>query len=101
VTRCAGLQRDGRRCGAPPIGGLRRKRERTVVGAYELEGLASIPALRRLLEEVALPLGPALGPPALAVASALVKRVPCYRMEWTPAEPPWARLAEALRTGGD
>lgn len=35
-------------------GGLRRKREGTVAGAYELEGLASIPALRRILEIVAV-----------------------------------------------
>ena len=77
MTRCAGRQRDGRQCGAPPIrgeawclwhsperedeaaearrlGGLRRKRERMVAGAYELEGLASIPALRRILEVVAV-----------------------------------------------
>jgi hypothetical protein len=77
MLTCAGTQRDGRRCGAPPIrgdrfclfhsperedeaaearrlGGLRRKRERTVVGAYDLEGLASVPALRRLLEVVAI-----------------------------------------------
>jgi hypothetical protein len=77
VTRCAGRQSDGRQCRAPPLrgeslclfhspahaeeaaearrlGGLRRKRERTVVGAYELEGLASVPALRRLLEVVAV-----------------------------------------------
>src|SRR4029453_1972646 len=72
-----GRQRDGRQCGAPPIrgeafclwhsperedeaaearrlGGLRRKRERTVAGAYELEGLSSVPALRRILEVVAV-----------------------------------------------
>jgi hypothetical protein len=77
VNRSAGRQRDGRQCGAPPtrgetyclwhsperedeaaearrLGGLRRKRERTVAGAYELEGLASIPALRRILEVVAV-----------------------------------------------
>ena len=77
VSRCAGRQRDGRQCGAPPIrgepyclwhspereeeaaearrlGGLRRKRERTVAGTYELEGLASVPALRRILEVVAV-----------------------------------------------
>ena len=59
MSRCAGRQRDGRQCGAPPIkgepyclwhsperedeaaearrlGGLRRKRERTVAGTYEL-----------------------------------------------------------------
>lgn len=77
LTHCAGRQRDGRRCGAWPIrgepfclwhsperedeatearrlGGLRRKRERTVAGAYDLEGLTSVPALRRILEIVAV-----------------------------------------------
>ena len=77
MSRCAGRQRDGRQCGAPPIrgepyclwhspereeeaaearrlGGLRRKRERAVAGTYELEGLASVPALRRILEVVAV-----------------------------------------------
>lgn len=77
LVRCAGRQPDGRSCGAWPIrgerfclwhspereeeatearrlGGLRRKRERTVAGAYDLEGLASVPALRRILEVVAV-----------------------------------------------
>jgi hypothetical protein len=66
---------------------------------FTLERLRPPEALRRLLEEVALPLGPSLGPPALAVASALIERVPSYRMEWTPSEPPWARLDEALGDG--
>ncbi len=73
VTKCAGRQRDGRRCGAWPmkgedfclwhspaheaeaaearrLGGLRRRREKTVAGAYELEGLASIGDIRRIIE---------------------------------------------------
>ena len=77
LMRCAGRRPDGRPCGAWPIrgeshclwhspghedeaiearrlGGLRRKRERTVAGAYDLEGLASIAALRRILEVVAV-----------------------------------------------
>ena len=77
LTRCAGRQRDGRQCGAWPIrgeahclwhsperedeagearrlGGLRRKRERTVVGAYHIDGLGSIEDLRRILEIVAV-----------------------------------------------
>jgi hypothetical protein len=68
-----GLQRDGRRCGAYPIrgedyclwhspdheeeakearrlGGLRRKREKTVAGAYDVTGLATVEDIRRLLE---------------------------------------------------
>ena len=73
MVKCAGRQRDGRRCGAPPmrgeeyclfhspehaedaaearrLGGLRRRREKTVVGAYGIEGLDSVAAIRRILE---------------------------------------------------
>ncbi|MFW6175046.1 MAG: hypothetical protein ACOC5K_04635 [Chloroflexota bacterium] len=32
------------------LGGLRRRRERTVTGAYQLEGLGSVGEIRRLLE---------------------------------------------------
>jgi hypothetical protein len=77
LTRCADRQRDGRPRGAWPmrgelfslwhspahedeaaearrLGGPRRKRETSVAGAYDLEGLASLPALRRILEVVAV-----------------------------------------------
>ncbi|MBN1321152.1 MAG: hypothetical protein JXA87_09965 [Thermoleophilia bacterium] len=32
------------------LGGLRRRKEKTLVGAYELEGLRTVPAIQRLLE---------------------------------------------------
>jgi len=32
------------------LGGLRRRREKTVVGAYGIEGLDSVAAIRRILE---------------------------------------------------
>ena len=32
------------------LGGLRRRKEKTVAGAYDLEGLDDIPKIRRLLE---------------------------------------------------
>jgi len=32
------------------LGGIRRRRERTVSGAYEFEGLESVPSIRRVLE---------------------------------------------------
>lgn len=32
------------------LGGLRRRKERTVAGAYEFAGLATVPDIRRLLE---------------------------------------------------
>ena len=73
VSRCAGTRPDGRQCRAwPPrgeafclwhspdkedeatearrLGGLRRRREKTVPGAYDLAGLDSIEAIRRIIE---------------------------------------------------
>jgi hypothetical protein len=38
------------------LGGLRRKREVTLAGAYDFEGLTSVPQLRRLLEVAAFDL---------------------------------------------
>lgn len=75
--RCSGLTNAGARCDATPLrdqdfcfwhspehaqeavearrlGGLRRRREGTLAGAYEFEGLASTANLRRLLEVAAL-----------------------------------------------
>ena len=74
---CEGIAEGGERCRAQPmrdvpfcfwhspehaqeaaearrLGGLRRRREGTVAGAYEFEGLASAADLRRLLEIAAL-----------------------------------------------
>jgi hypothetical protein len=70
---CKALRDDGHPCGAPPLrtgtfclwhdpehakevaearrlGGLRRRREATLAGAYDFEGLSSIPQIRRLVE---------------------------------------------------
>ena len=70
---CKGHKQDGERCRQAPLhgeeycfwhhpeheaeadqarklGGQRRRREKITEGAYDLEGLASVPALRRLLE---------------------------------------------------
>jgi hypothetical protein len=70
---CRARNAGGEPCGAPPLhgqkkcfwhsaehaaeaaearrlGGMRRRREGTLAGAYELESLASVPDLRRLLE---------------------------------------------------
>ena len=38
------------------LGGLRRKREHAVAGAYDIEGLEDLPSLRRVLEVAALDL---------------------------------------------
>ena len=71
--RCLHDHDDGRACGAPPLkrgdrcfwhapdqsddaaearrlGGLRRKREKTIAGAYDLAGPGSIDAIQRVLE---------------------------------------------------
>lgn len=71
--RCAQEMPDGRLCQAPPgrdsalcfwhdpgkaedlaeaqrLGGLRRRRERTLAAAYDVAGLGSIEAIRRILE---------------------------------------------------
>jgi hypothetical protein len=73
TVSCAGELPDGRRCRSWPIrgepyclwhspdreeeaaearrlGGLRRRREKAVSGAYELTGLDSVQAIRRILE---------------------------------------------------
>jgi hypothetical protein len=72
ATRCAGQTPDGRRCRSWPIrdesyclwhspereeeaaearrlGGLRRRREKAVAGAYDFGGLDSVPSIRRIL----------------------------------------------------
>jgi hypothetical protein len=36
------------------LGGLRRRREKAVEGAYDIEGLEDVPAIRRLIEVAAL-----------------------------------------------
>jgi len=71
--RCAFAMPGGRDCGAPPgrdsifcfwhdpdkadevaeaqrLGGVRRRRERTIAAAYDFTGLGSIDAIRRILE---------------------------------------------------
>ena len=70
---CQATKDDGSRCEAPPLvdedfcfwhspkhaeevaeagrlGGLRRRREKTVAAAYDLEGLDTVPQVRRLLQ---------------------------------------------------
>ena len=73
MRACKGLKEDGSRCQAPPLldgdfclmhspehaeemaearrlGGLRRRREKAVSGAYDFDGLADVAQVRRLLE---------------------------------------------------
>jgi hypothetical protein len=77
IRACKALKEDGSRCQAAPLldgdfclwhspehadevaearrlGGLRRRREKAVSGAYDFEGLADIGQVRRLLEIAAL-----------------------------------------------
>ena len=70
---CQGHKSDGAACQAPPLrdddfclmhsaehaearrlGGLRRRREHAVSGAYEFEGLGSVQQIRRLVEIAAM-----------------------------------------------
>jgi hypothetical protein len=64
--------------------------------AFRLTRLRPAEAAGRVLASAPVPLAPPLWSRALAVAADLVRRVPVFRMEWTPAEPPWERLAEVL-----
>ena len=73
TRRCAFEMPDGRSCGAPPgrrstfcfwhdperaqdlseaqrLGGVRRRRERSLAVAFDFSGLETVPAIRRLLE---------------------------------------------------
>jgi len=73
IRACKAIKEDGSRCQAAPLqdsdfclfhspdhaketaearrlGGLRRRKEKTVAGAYDIEGLDDIPKIRRLLE---------------------------------------------------
>jgi len=73
ASTCRAVKNDGQPCGAPRLrdgeycfwhspdhaeelaeaqrlGGLRRRKEKTVAGAYDLEGLDDVPKIRRLLE---------------------------------------------------
>lgn len=63
----------------------------------KLTPLRPAEAASRLVASVPVPLAVPLWSRALAVVAQLVERVPVYRMEWTPAEPPWERLTEVLQ----
>jgi hypothetical protein len=63
---------------------------------FRLERIDATTALRRLLGVLLVPPLPALWSEAMALAGQLCRRVPVYRMEWTPEKPPWAGLREAL-----
>ena len=56
----------------------------------------AIEALRKLIGSAAVPAAPPVWSAALGVLGRLAREVPCYRMAWSPEDPPFARLASAL-----
>jgi len=63
---------------------------------FRLSPLSPRDALRRLLGVILVPVGPPLWSAAIEVAGRLTRAVPAYRMEWSPASPPWDELEAAL-----
>jgi hypothetical protein len=68
---------------------------------FQLERLAHREGLRRLLGGMLVPPSPALWQVALEVVGRLLQAVPVYRMHWTPSQPPWPLLADALARRAD
>ena len=66
----------------------------------ELEPLAPPEALRRLLRVVPVPQSAPLWQRSLGVLARLVASCPVSRMAWSPSEPPWQRLEQALASPG-
>ncbi len=88
-----GEGRESGRCGPAPLVALVDLAKGT---AFRLTRLRPAEAAGRVLASTPVPLATPLWSCALSVVAELVQRVPVYRMEWTPAEPPWERLAGAL-----
>ena len=88
-----GEGRESGRCGPAPLALLV---DLAKGPAFRLTRLRPAEAAGRVLASAPVPLAPPLWSRALAVAAELVRRVPVYKMEWTPGEPPWERLAEVL-----
>jgi hypothetical protein len=64
--------------------------------AFELARVDRKPAFRKLLDSAAVPAIPPVWNEALSAIGRLSREVPCYRMAWSPADPPFGALAEAL-----
>jgi hypothetical protein len=65
--------------------------------AFALTRLHWKPAFQKLLDSAAVPAIPPVWTEALAAIGRLSREVPCFRMAWSPAEPPFEPLADALR----
>lgn len=63
---------------------------------FRIERLAQRESVRRLIGVASVPGVPPLWSRALEVIGDLARAVPCYRMAWSPAEPPWSLLREVL-----
>jgi hypothetical protein len=120
---CSHVLEDGRRCRATPLrdapfclfhspeheaeaaearrlGGLRRRREKTVAGAYELAGLATIEDIRRLVEIAtldALGLENSIARSRLLIAAALAA---AKLLEYGEHEARLARLEAVIAADG-
>jgi hypothetical protein len=68
--------------------------------SFRLEKLAPSEGAVRLTGSLPVPFAPPLWARALPVLARLVAEVPVYRMEWSPSEPPLARLAALLGLSG-
>ncbi len=82
---------------APPAAPLLALVELAKGRRFRLSCLHPEPALRRLLRAMLVPPVAHLWRPALDVAAHLVRRVPTFRMEWSPDAPPWTALIRALK----
>lgn len=76
--------------------GLRALVELDKGPSLTLSRIGPAEALRRLLASAAVPAAPPVWSAALGVLGRLAREVPCYRMAWSPEDPPFARLASAL-----
>lgn len=63
---------------------------------FRLERLQATQALRQLLGVVLVPPVDRLWGQAIALVHRITKELPVYRMEWTPADPPWEALRAAM-----
>jgi len=61
--------------------------------------LGSKEAFRRLLMVTMVPDSSALWARSMAVLTKLIHEVPVYRMAWSPADPPWERIASLVEFG--
>lgn len=89
----SGFWGEGRESGRPPQAPLAALIALDKGPRAVLEALGAREAVRRLVGSVTLPLARPLWSRALPILGEIVSAVPVYRLEWSPSEPPWDRLA--------